>query len=150
MFFLPISHSLPPPQPSISSHLVQSTVFIEKHNKAARINAMRCVGFLRCGLRSEPSDVCGSWRDITREVELCCAGTGQAGSGRPLMRCKDRPRRRKLDRCGASSPPLLLPILPFPPAGEQMEGPVGQKVKRERREYGHEFGEKENGGGKQL
>lgn len=145
LLFLPISLSLPPPQPSISSHLVQSAVFIGKHNKAAQINAMWCVGFLRRGLRSKQSDVCGSWRDITREVERCCVGQGQAGSDRPLMRCTDRPHRRKLDCCGASSPPLLLPILPSPPAGEQMEGPVGQKVKRERREYGHKFGEKKRG-----
>lgn len=73
--------------------------------------------------------------------------SGQAGSGRPPMRCKDRPRRRKLDCCGASPPPLLLPILRFPPAGVQMEGPVGQKVKREkRRKCGHDFGEKQKGG----
>lgn len=82
---------------------------------------------------------------VTSRRELNPApGPGRAGSGQPLMRCKDRPRRRKLDRCGAPSPPLLLPILHFPPAGEQMEGPVGQKVKRERRrECGHEVGEKE-------
>lgn len=54
-------------------------VFIGKHNKAAMINAMRCVGFLCCGLRSKQSDVCGSWREITRDAELC------VGSGRPRL-----------------------------------------------------------------